>query len=388
MRSPTGPSSAAAHDSEATMTLSRGSRWFLAFGLLAVAGIAGGLWWLDTNVFGEEEVVPGQPVDYTVARGQTVRAVGEDLAELGVIRSPVRFRLAADQAELAATLQPGSFELETGMSNEAAIGVLAAGPLAPPSIRFTVPEGLTVEQTLARLDTELEGFSADDFRAVLDARREAGAPLPGLLQLPSWVPEPGDTPDELEPFEGLLFPETYELPDDVDALQVLQRMVEQLAIEMDAIDEDGVTGAAELGLDRYETLVLASLIERETRVDAERGTIAGVIANRLEIGQRLQIDATVVYAMGGEPTDIVLLEDLEIDSPHNTYRIDGLPPTPIAGVGRASLQAAADPDQVSSLFYVLDPACDGSHVFADTAEQHQTNVEAFRAAGRCGAGDG
>jgi UPF0755 protein len=374
------------------MALSRGSRWFLAFALLAIAGIAGGLWWLDANVFRREEVAAGQPVDYTVMRGQTVRSVGEDLADLGVIRSPVRFRLAADEADLAATLQPGSFELETGMSNEAAIGVLAAGPVAPPSIRFTVPEGLTIEQTLVRLDAELDGFSAEDFRAVLDARREAGAPLPGLLQLPSWVPEPGDAPEDLEPFEGLLFPETYELPDDADALQVLQRMVEQLALEMDAIDGDEAGDGDDADrvpeLDRYQTLVLASLIERETRVDAERGSISGVIANRLEQGQRLQIDATVVYAMGGDPTDIVLLEDLEIDSPHNTYRIDGLPPTPIAGVGRASLAAAFAPDEVSYLFYVLAPACDGSHVFADTAEGHQVNVDAFRAAGRCGAGDG
>jgi UPF0755 protein len=370
------------------MTLSRGSRWFLAFGLLFVAGLAGALWWLDTNLFADDDIPAGQPVEYTVARGQSVRSVGEDLAALGVIRSPVRFRLAADEADLAVRLQPGSFELRTGMSNEAAISVLASGPLAPPSIRFTVPEGLTVEQTLARLDTELEGFSAEDFRAVLDARREAGAPLPGTLQLPSWVPEPGEAPDDVEPFEGLLFPETYELPDDADAQQVLQRMVEQLALEMDAIDQDVVGAAADSGLDRYQALVLASLIERETRVDAERGTISGVIANRLEIGQRLQIDATVVYAMGGDPTDIVLLEDLEIDSPYNTYRVDGLPPTPIAGVGRASLRAAFAPDQVSYLFYVLDPACDGSHVFADTAEEHQVNVEAFRAAGRCGAGDG
>jgi UPF0755 protein len=370
------------------MTLSRGSRWFLAFGLLLLAGLAGGLWWLDTTVFSEDDIPAGQPVEYTVARGQSVRSVGEDLAALGVIRSPVRFRLAADEADLATRLQPGSFELRTGMSNEAAISVLASGPLAPPSIRFTVPEGLTVEQTLTRLDAELEGFTAEDFRAVLDARRDAGAPLPGTLQLPSWVPEPGEAPDDVEPFEGLLFPETYELPDDADAQQVLQRMVEQLALEMDAIDQDVVGAAADSGLDRYQALVLASLIERETRVDAERGTISGVIANRLELGQRLQIDATVVYAMGGDPTDIVLLEDLEIDSPYNTYRVDGLPPTPIAGVGRASLRAAFAPDQVSYLFYVLDPACDGSHVFADTAEEHQVNVEAFRAAGRCGAGDG
>jgi UPF0755 protein len=364
------------------VTLSRGSKWFLAFVALVLAGVAGGLWWLDRYVF-EDEIVAGQSVEYTVQRGQSVRAVGEDLADLGVVRSAVRFRLAADDAGLATTLQPGLFELRTGMSNESVIAVLADGPVAPPSIRFTVPEGLTIEQTLERLDAELEEFEAQDFRAVLDARREAGETLPGLLLLPSWVPEPGDAPEALEPFEGLLFPETYELPDDASATDILQRMVEQLSLEMDAISDQDVAAAEARGLSRYDTLVLASLIERETRVDAERDTISGVIANRLERGMQLQIDATVVYATGGGPTDVVLLEDLEVDSPHNTYRIDGLPPTPIAGVGRASLEAAFAPAQVDAFFYVLDPACDGTHVFAETAEEHQVNVEAFRAAGRC-----
>jgi UPF0755 protein len=365
------------------VALSRGSRWFLAFGVLALAGIAGGLWWLDQNVFGDDGVEPGQPVEYTVARGQTVRAVGDELAELGVVRSAVRFRLAADDAGLADSLQPGVFQLETGMSNDDAIAVLAAGPEAPPSFRWTVPEGLSVEQTLERLDAELEAFTAADFRAVLDERRDAGAPADGLLVLPDWVPEPGDAAADIEPFEGLLFPETYELPDDATAQDILQRMIDQLARVMDDIPEEDVAAAEERGLDRYEKLVLASLIERETRVDDERNAIAGVIANRLEQGMQLQIDATVVYATGGGPTDIVLLEDLEVDSPYNTYRIDGLPPTPIAGVGRASLQAAFAPADVPYLFYVLTPECDGRHVFAETGEEHNANVQAFRDAGRC-----
>lgn len=365
------------------MALSRGSRWFLAFGVLVLAGIAGGLWWIDQNVFADDDVEPGQPVEYTVARGQTVRAVGDELAELGVVGSSVRFRLAADDAGLADTLQPGVFQLETGMSNEDAIAVLAAGPAAPPSVRWTVPEGLSVEQTLERLDAELEAFTIADLRAVLDERQDAGAPQDGLLVLPDWVPEPGDAGDAIEPYEGLLFPETYELPDDATAQDVLQRMVDQLTRVMDTIAEEDVAAAEERGLDRYQTLVLASLIERETRVDDERAAISGVIANRLEQGMQLQIDATVVYATGGGPTDIVLLEDLEVDSPYNTYRIDGLPPTPIAGVGRAALQAAFAPADVPYLYYVLTPECDGRHVFAETGEEHNANVQAFRDAGRC-----
>jgi UPF0755 protein len=401
------------------VALSRGSKWFMAFGLLFVAAGAAGIWWLDNNVF-VPDVEPGQAVEYEVSRGQTVRAVGEDLADLGVIRSAVRFRLAAEDAELSQTLQPGTFQFETGMSNEEAIEVLAAGPEAPPTLRFTVQEGLTVEQTLARLADQFNDFSVSDFRDVLDARIEAGENVSGGLQIPEWVPEPAEVvADDIEPFEGLLFPETYDIADDAGPQAILQRMIDQLTTTVNNLpeellarvdtnpyprasddeegDEDGDAddadgeGDAEAaddlegigGRPLYDALIVASLIERETRVDAERDVIAGVVENRLADGMRLQIDATVVYAMGGGPTAIVLLDDLEIDHPANTYQIDGLPPTPIAGAGAASLRAALDPADVPYFFYVLDAACDGSHVFAETGDEHDTNVAAFRDAGRC-----
>jgi UPF0755 protein len=362
------------------MALSRGSRWFVAFGMLALAGLAGGLWWADTNLFADD-VEAGQPVEYTVERGQSVRGVGDDLAELGVLRNPVRFRLAADDAGLADELQPGRFELETGMDVEAVIEVLAAGPIAPPTVRFTVQEGLTVDQTLARLDAQFEAFSVEQFRAVLAERRAAGDNGPGLLRLPEWIPEPGEVEPDLQAFEGLLWPQTYEVEDTAEPLQVLQRMVDQLGSELARVPEEQRARLDEAGL--YDRLITASLIERETRVDEERGTVAGVIANRLEAGMRLQIDATVVYALGGDATDIVSTEDTEIDDPYNTYPIEGLPPTPISGVGTAALRAAFDPEEVPFVYYVLDPACDGSHRFAETLDEHNANVAAFREGNRC-----
>jgi UPF0755 protein len=362
------------------MRLSRGSRWFLAFGLLGLAGLAAALWWADANLFAPE-IAAGEPVEYEVERGQSVRGVGEELAGLGVLRNPVRFRLAADNAGLAATLQPGQFELETGMEVEEVIAVLEQGPVAPPVVRFTVQEGLTVEQTLVRLDEQFEAFSAQDFRAVLSERREAGEEAPELLELPGWVPEPGDVDPDFEAYEGLLFPETYEVADTAAPLEVLQRMVDQLDREVTQIPDEVRGGLAPE--DIYEKLIVASLIERETRVDQERGTVAGVIANRREEGMRLQIDATVVYVVDGGATDIVQQEDLEVDSPYNTYLVDSLPPTPISGVGSAALQAAFDPEDVPFRYYVLDPACDGSHRFAETLDEHNSNVAAFRDAGRC-----
>ncbi len=367
------------------MRLSRGSRWFLAFGMLLVAGLAAGIWYLDTEVF-DDPVEPGQPVDYTVQRGASVRFVGDELVELGVVRSSFRFRTAAEDAELDAVLQPGQFELETGMSHEEAVAVLAAGPLAPPSIVFTVPEGLTVAQTLERLAEQFPAHEVEDYEEVLEARRavdleDEDVSFAGLLRIPEWVPDPAGVDPELEAFEGLLWPQTYEVEDTATAQQVLQRMIGQLDVELAAVPDELREGVEDDEV--YRLLIKASLIERETRVDEERRVVAGVIQNRLDEDMRLQIDATVVYALGGGPRDIVLFEDLELESPYNTYLIDGLPPTPISGVGTASFRAAFDPADTDFLFYVLAPECDGSHVFAEDFEEHQANVADFRENNRC-----
>jgi UPF0755 protein len=135
----------------------------------------------------------------------------------------------------------------------------------------------------------------------------------------------------------------------------------------------------DLGISRYEALIVGSLIEREAGTDADRPTISSVIHNRLDQGTRLQIDATVIYALGFNPGR-VLAEHLKVESPYNTYRVDGLPPTPIGTVSTVSLEAAVNPVKTDYVFYVLGSK-DGSHVFAVTYEEHQANVEAAKAAG-------
>ena len=406
------------------MALSRGSKWFLGFLALMLAGVAGGLYWLAG--FLEEDVEPGRSVELTIVQGASLRSVSEDLRELGVVRSANDFRRVADDAGLAQSLQPGTYELETGLSDDEAVAVLAAGPTVGTSLRFTITEGLPVELTLERLDAQFDHLGVADFRAVLDARTDAGRNAPGVLRLPDWVPEPGTAADDdaeqadeeqaeeaggsdaddsdgedpvdfdapfvaperrpgaFEPYEGLLFPETYEVAADATALDVLQRMVDQLERSLDQVDQAQILRTwEEQGLRVYDALIVASLIERETRIADERAVVSGVIANRLADGMRLQIDATVLYARG-EHTERVLFEDTEIDSPYNTYQVEGLPPTPISGFGVASLQAAFDPAEHDYRFYVLAPGCEGPHVFAETLDEHNVNVEAFRAAGGCG----
>lgn len=368
--------------------LSRGSRWFLGVVVLLFVGAAAALYLIDSRIqpLFTDDVEAGQPVELEVAPGTSVRAVGEQLEELGVVRSALRFRLDAESADLAASLRPGTFALETGMSNADAIDVLAAGPTGGlGGTRFTVPEGLTIAQTIARLDAQFDDLDADDFRDVLDARLAAGSNVDGVLQLPEWFPEPSERGDDvLEPFEGVLFPQTYDVGDGADALQVLQRMVDQLVRVADRLEDADLAALEERGLTRYEGLIVASLVERETRVDAEREQVSGVIAGRRRDGMRLDIDATAQYAAGDPSLEIAADVDTSIDSPYNTYRIDGLPPTPIAGVGEASFFAAHRPADTDARYYVLDPACDGSHRFAATLDEHNRNVRAFREEGdRC-----
>lgn len=363
------------------MALSRGSKVFVVVLLVLLAAVAGGLWYLDTTVFGDPG--EGEAVVVEVESGSSVDEVGQELADQGVIGSILVFRMLARGRDLDSSLQAGSYEFRTGMSINEALDVLGEGAGERDAVRFTVEEGLPVEQTLTRLAEQFDTYAVDDFRAVLDDRVNADGNEDGVLQLPDWVPALSSFGGDVRaPFEGLLWPQTYEVAQDASTQAVLQTMIDRLAVEMEQIPSEQVEQAEQRGLSRYQVLSLASLVERETRVDDERGLVSGVIANRLEQERPLQIDATVLYARG-EHAEQVLIEDTEVDSAYNTYQVTGLPPTPISGVGTASLRAAFSPDDVPFLFYVLAPECDGRHVFAETLEEHNRNVQAFRDAGRC-----
>jgi UPF0755 protein len=176
---------------------------------------------------------------------------------------------------------------------------------------------------------------------------------------------------ELSDWEGLLFPDTYEFNREVRPEAVLQRMASTMEQRVASIDWSGWEA---LGYDQYEGIIVASMIETEVRVDEERPIVSSVIYNRLELGMALEIDATVLYALG---TDDPAQFNNEVDSPYNTYRNTGLPPTPIAAPSRASLEAAAAPDETPYLFYVLTDET-GRHAFAETLEEHNANVAQAR----------
>jgi UPF0755 protein len=168
--------------------------------------------------------------------------------------------------------------------------------------------------------------------------------------------------------EGYLFPDTYHIGSRTTEEEIIKMMLKRFNDEL--VKLDYVEKITLPGLSLHNAVTLASLVEREAREDSERPVIAGVIMNRLNRGMKLQIDATVLYALGGHK-EKVYYKDLEVDSPYNTYLYYGLPPGPIAFPGEASLKAAIEPAITDYLYYVAKP--DGSHAFARTLAEHNNN---------------
>lgn len=292
---------------------------------------------------------PSRPVTVVVPKGASAAQIADMLAEGGVIRNAWLFRLMARLDGRAGTLKAGKYELRTGMSYGAVLSLLEAGPVVEVET-FTIPEGETIREVvdIIRRKTSL---SAAAFEAEIRSGRHRLPIMPA-----------GSTN-----LEGLLFPKTYEITEEMTEADALRLMLDQFVEETRGLD----FAAAPHGLSPYQTIVLASLVEREAKVPEDRAKIAGVIYNRLRRGMRLQIDATVQYAIlqaTGAYKPRLTFADYEIDSPYNTYRIDGLPPAPIAGPGLASIVAALKPAATDAIYYVL---CDkrGAHAFARTADE-------------------
>lgn len=336
--------------------------------IVVVAGVAvvGGASYLGRQVGGAlgnmggaeaVEVEPGQEVEVVIPMGATAQDIAAILAGQGVVASASQFEAAVRSAGAAGELQAGTYQLVTGMNSSDVLTVLLDGPVSD-AYRITVREGLRVSEMIDLL-ADKTGLPREEFVAAL----EEGEVTTQLRELP-------DSP-ELSDWEGLLFPDTYEFAQSAGAATILQRMASTMEERVASVDWSNLE---EAGYDRYEGIIIASLIEAEVRVAEERPVVSSVIHNRLQEEMLLQIDATVLYAVGSRaPEDF----DPEIDSPYNTYRFSGLPPTPIAAPGLASLRAAANPADTEYLYYVLSSP-DGSHTFSTNLDDHNAAVRQAR----------
>ena len=336
---------------------------------LVAAAVLLGIGWFIYNQartwFAEQLDPPGEPGADVVVNVPTGASVGElsSLLEFNeVIPNSTFFRFYAQFQEFS-DFQAGEYTLQANMSADEVIAALDQGPKQIEFGEFLIPEGLWINEILDRLADQIPGVTQPELQAVLDS---------GQL-------EPRYRTTENQSWEGLLFPAKYFVEADATAAEVLAKMNDEFA----AVTGELGYGAAEQrhGLSAYEVIIIASLIEAEAKTDEDRPRISRVIHNRLAEGIPLGIDATIIYGKGirGEP---IFQSDLDTPGPYNTRHPEstGLPPTPIAAPGRASLDAAMNPIPGEWLFYVLiDP--DGSHAFANTLEEHNENVAVARELG-------
>jgi UPF0755 protein len=345
----------------------------IAIIVVAVIAVVGGASYLgrtigdsiasDDTAGGPSNVTPGIAVTVEIPPGSTARDIGAILAGQGVVRSSLEFESAVRETDSASSLKAGVYEFETLMDPSEVVAMIVVGPVAE-IYRLTVIEGLRVPEILQAL-TDASGRAYESFESALLDGEVSSSLLPDTDEV------------TLESWEGLLFPDTYEFRRSSTPAEILQRMATTMEQHVASVDWSALT---DLGLTEYDGIVLASLIESEALLEEERPIISSVIHNRLEMGMKLDIDATVLYALD---TRDVTRFDNTIDSPYNTYLVAGLPPTPIAAPRLTSLQAAANPDDTPYLFYVLSDL-EGHHAFAETLEEHNRNVDQAREDGVLG----
>lgn len=295
-------------------------------------------------------------VNITIPQGASTKTIAKILKDNGLINSTLYFRMTAKMAGNDGKFQFGEYTLNTGMDEEAIMNALLTNGQKKETVKFTIPEGYTIQQMADKL--EAEGIvSADDF---MDAIQNSSFNYKFLEGIP----------DRNTKLQGYLFPNTYEVYKDATAEDIITMMLD----EFDRVFKDEYyTRAQELGYTVDEIVTMASIIEREVRVDNERKKVAGVIYNRLDIGMKLEMCSTVIYALD-KPRDFnknkLLYADLETDSPYNTYMYPGLPIGPISNPGEASIIAALYPEEHDYLFFVLVNEETGEHEFNKTLNEH------------------
>lgn len=296
------------------------------------------------------------PYPFVVYPGESVRSVAKNLKREGLIRSELFFTSLVRMHRATGKLKAGEYSLDTSWRTTMIIDTLLKGIVK--TCRFTVPEGLTMKQIAELLDSEGIVKAEDFLKACSDQEILKKYKIP------------------FSNAEGFLFPETYTVAKGVSAAQIAGIMIEKFYEELDAVSFKGYTED-----ELKKAVIIASLVEREAKIDDERPIIAAVFYNRLKKNKRLESCATVQYILG-KTKETLLYSDLKVNSPYNTYLHSGLPPGPIANPGRKSIEAAVRPADVDYLFFVSKG--DGRHHFSKTYTEHLKAIEKYNASGIIG----
>lgn len=327
----------------------------------AVGGVALYIW------NGLRPASDGAVIQMELKTGMSPFDFAEDLEEKGIIRDAFMFKYYLRLKDQGPGFQAGVYELRPGMDKDAIIAKLNAGEtLKKETVRFTIPEGFTVEQIA---DTLAKAGIADKnaFIALANTDRAWGD-IDTVRSIPK------DNKGMRHRLEGYLFPETYELEMESKPEAIILRMLQEMDRKLDTLPENWVDTMAERKLDYHSLLTIASLVEREVVVDEERPIVASIIFNRLKKDMLLQIDATVQYSLD-KPKERLFEKDLLVDSPYNTYQNKGLPPGPIASPSIKSIEAVLFPADTDYFYYVTKKDGSNGHLFAKTLREHNRNIK-------------
>ncbi|MFV0430535.1 MAG: endolytic transglycosylase MltG [Arachnia sp.] len=342
---------------------------------LSLAVLVGGGWFVYSKISeawtayrtADDYIGEGiDDVEVVIPLGANITQIGDVLVEHDVIRSVATFRDEALANEESDQIQAGRYALKTQIPAKTALEMLL-DPANQVVTNVTLREGLALSQELSILSEEFE-VSTEDLKAALEST-DLG--LPGYAN--------GNA-------EGFLFPETYRISEPLVPGTLYSTQVSQFKT---VAEEIGLADrAAALGRSEYELVIVASMIEKEAATPEDRPKVAAVIYNRLDAGMKLQFDSTVHYALQDFSRVTTTEADRATESVYNTYLHEGLPWGPISNPGRAALEAAANPADISAMFFTAVNLDTGETLFADTAEEHAENVKKFQAwcqahQGRC-----
>lgn len=324
----------------------------LGFLVLALSLAAAWLWMEIDRFLATTLQLDGPELVYRVPKGTTFAAVARDLERKGLIANARYLELYGRYTGQAKRIRAGEYRLTADLQPDALLALLVSGR----SISYSL--------------TLLEGWNIRQVRAAVAGHDALAQTLDGVdnAALMARLGRPDVHP------EGRFFPDTYRFTRGMTDLEFLRRAMETMDRELAAAWEGR---ADDIPLNNpYEALILASIIEKETGQVAERPEIAGVFTRRLRKGMKLQTDPTVIYGMGERFDGNLRRRDLREDTPYNTYVHHGLPPTPISMPGRGALQAAVNPADGKTLYFVSRG--DGSHVFSETLKQHNAAVRKYQ----------
>ncbi|HYE84229.1 MAG TPA: endolytic transglycosylase MltG [Clostridia bacterium] len=292
----------------------------------------------------------GAAIEIVIPKGSNVRTISKLLKEKDIIKNSLVFELYCKFNNKSDKIKAGKYSIDNSLEVPEIVEFIVSGKALIDTIKFTIPEGYNLAQIVERISS-LEVVSPENIQAALGSNKYQYEFI-------------GQIPDRENKLEGYLFPDTYEIYKDTTAETIIEKL---LARFDDVFTEEYRNRAEELNMSIDQIITLASIIEREARLDTERKTISAVFHNRLKKNMLLQSCATVQYLLK-EQKEVLTYKDLEIESPYNTYKHAGLPPGPIASPGLKAIEAALYPEDVDYLYFVAKD--DGSHVFTKTYNEH------------------